>query len=97
MISITPFDPMTLLLVALLNPAVIIVAVIMGRRVDEWQKLPIVGFAASLAGIALFWLGGEFGMFEFHAMGGEAAIFVVQCLVGSLWAWLAYRYWPHRA
>lgn len=94
MISITPFDPLTLLLVAILNPAVIVVAVMLGRRADEWQKLPLAAFAASVAGVALFWLGGELGVFAIHAIGGEAAIFVIQCFVGLIWAWLAFRYWP---
>ena len=96
MVSITPFDPITLLLVALLNPAVVIVAVLMGRRANEWQKLPIAAFAASLAGMALFWLGGEFGFFAIHALGGEAAILFFQTVLGLIWAWLAYRFWPLR-
>lgn len=94
MVSITPFDPTTLMLVALLNPAVIIVAVLMGRRATEWQKLPVAAFAASLAGMALFWLGGELGFFAIHALGGEAAILMIQSLLGLIWAWLAYRFWP---
>ena len=97
MISITPFDPLTLVLVAVLNPAVIVVGLMMGRRADEWQKLPIAAFAASIAGVALFWLGGEFGVFAIHAIGGEAAIFVIQCFLGLFWAWLGYRYWPRKS
>jgi hypothetical protein len=97
MVSITPFDPITLLLVALLNPAVVIVAVLMGRRASEWQKLPVAAFAASLAGMALFWLGGELGFFAIHALGGEAAILGFQTVLGLIWASLAYRFWPLRA
>lgn len=97
MISITSFDPTTLLLIAALNPAVIIVALLMGRRADQWQKLPIAAFAASLIGMALFWVAGEIGIFAIHALGGEAAIFLIQCLLGLIWAWLAYRFWPVRA
>ena len=56
MAEIQPFDPKTLFLIALLNPAVIAVAFIMGRKADQWQKLPIAAFAASLAGFLLFWI-----------------------------------------
>jgi hypothetical protein len=96
MVSITPFDPTTLFLVALLNPAVVIVAVLMGRRANQWQKLPVAAFAASVAGMVLFWLGGELGFFAIHALGGEAAILGFQCVLGFIWAWLAYRFWPAR-
>jgi hypothetical protein len=96
MIDINSFEPTTLLLIAALNPAVIIVAVLMGRRADQWQKLPIAAFAASLIGMALFWIAGEVGIFAIHALGGEAAIFLIQCLLGFIWAWLAYRFWPAR-
>ncbi len=90
MIAINSFDPLTLVLLAAVNPAVIAVAVIMGRSADQWQKLPIAAFAASIAGFLLYWLGGEIGVFKIHAIGGEAAIFMLQIVFGLIWAGLAY-------
>jgi arginine exporter protein ArgO len=88
--EITPFDPLTLVLIALLNPVVIAVAVLMGRRADQWQKLPIAAFAASAAGIALYWLAAQVGLLPIHALGGEAGVFALQFLFGLVWAAAGY-------
>ncbi len=90
MIAINSFDPLTLILLAAVNPAVIIVAVLMGRAADQWQKLVVAAFAASLAGFLLYWLGGQVGLLAIHAIGGEAAIFMLQLVFGLLWAALGY-------
>lgn len=90
MIAINSFDPLTLVLLAAVNPAVIAVAVMMGRSADQWQKLPVAAFAASLAGFALYWIGGQIGLFAIHAVGGEAAIFMLQFVFALGWAALGY-------
>lgn len=93
--EIVSFDPGTLIKIALLNPAVIVVAFLMGRRVDEWQKLIVAAFAASVAGVLLYWLAAAVGLMPIHALGGEAAILVLQLPIGFAWAtlgyWLAHR------
>jgi hypothetical protein len=91
MIAINAFDPATLFILAALNPAVIWIAFAMGRRADQWQKIPVAALAASIAGVALYWLGGQIGLFAIHAIGGEAAIFMLQCLFALAWAALGYR------
>jgi hypothetical protein len=88
--EIKPFDPMTLLWIALLNPVVIAVAFLMGRRADQWQKLIVAAFAASLCGFVLYWLAGEVGLMPIHALGGEAALVLLQFLFGLAWAALGY-------
>lgn len=88
--EINSFDPWTLVLISLLNPAVIAVAFWMGRRADQWQKLIVAAFAASLSGFILYWLAAELGLLPIHALGGEAAILLMQLLLGLLWASLAY-------
>ena len=93
--EIKPFDPWTLVLISLLNPAVIAVAFLMGRRADQWQKLIVAAFAASLTGFILYWLVAELGLLPIHALGGEAAILVMQLLLGFVWAGLGY--WLRRA
>ncbi|HUJ37160.1 MAG TPA: hypothetical protein VLW88_05735 [Hyphomicrobium sp.] len=93
--EIKPFDPWTLVLISLFNPAVIAVAFLMGRRADQWQKLIVAAFAASLSGFILYWLAAELGLLPIHALGGEAAILVMQLLLGFVWAGLGY--WLRRA
>jgi hypothetical protein len=89
--EIVPFDPMTLVLIALLNPVVIVVAFLMGRRADQWQKLIVAAFAASLCGFALYWIVAAVGLLPIHALGGEAGIVLMQFLFGLVWA--AFGYW----
>ena len=92
--EINAFDPVTLLLIALLNPVVIAVAFLMGRCADQWQRLIVAAFAASVAGVALYWLVAAVGLMPIHALGGEAALLLMQFLLGLAWASLGY--WTKR-
>ncbi len=92
--EIVPFDPWTLVLIAVLNPAVIIVAFLLGRRADQWQKLIVAAFAASLAGYILYWLAAAVGLMPVHALGGEAAMFTMGFFLGLFWS--AVGYWTAR-
>ncbi|WP_295556649.1 hypothetical protein [uncultured Hyphomicrobium sp.] len=92
MIAINSFDPLTLVLLAAINPAVIVVAVLMGRSADQWQKLPVAAFAASVAGFLLYWIGGQVGLFSIHAVGGEAALVMLGFVFGLAWATLGYGF-----
>ena len=90
-----PVDLWSLVLTARLNPAVAIVAVLMGRQADQWQKVPVAGFAAATIGSAviyvLVWLGLLGG-----ALGRAAAgVFIAQFLIGMVWAGGAYL-WARR-
>jgi len=89
-VEINPFEPGTLLLIALLNPVVIVVAFLLGRRADQWQKLIVAAFAASLCGFALYWVAGAVGLVSVHALGGEAGLVLMQFLFGLAWAALGY-------
>lgn len=88
--EINPFDPVTLLVIALLNPAVIAVALLLGQRADQPQKLIVAAFAASLAGFALYWLVAAVGLLPIHALGGEAGLILMQFILGLVWAALGY-------
>ncbi len=88
--EIVSFDPMTLVWIALLNPVVIVVAFLMGRRADQWQKIIVAAFAASLCGFVLYWIAGAVGLMPIHALGGEAALVLLQFLVGLVWSSLGY-------
>ncbi len=88
--EITAFDPLTLVLIALLNPVVIVVAFLMGRRADQWQKLVVAALAASLAGFIPYWIISSIGLMPVHALGGEAGIVLLQCVFGFVWAAIGY-------
>jgi len=89
-VEINAFDPGTLLKIALLNPAVILVALLMGRRADQWQKIIVAAFAASCAGYLLYWLVAAVGLMPVHALGGEAALVLMQFVFGLVWATIGY-------
>ena len=90
MIAINPFDPVTLFLIALCNPATIVIGFMMGRRADQPQKLVVAALAAALGGFILYWLAAFVGVFQVHAVGGEAGLVVMQSIFGLAWACLGY-------
>ncbi|MEQ1711471.1 MAG: hypothetical protein ABL908_08710 [Hyphomicrobium sp.] len=85
-----PFDPQTLVLIALLNPAVILVGFAMGRAADQWQKIIVAGFAAALAGFLLMYVAVYFRILPVKGIGGEAGLVALQFLFGMGWAALGY-------
>ena len=88
-----PVDLKALLLTALLNPVVIVVALWMGMRADEWQKVPVAAFAGALAGSALIYIATWLGIATMPSVGRAAAgVFIAQCLFGLLWASLGFWY-----
>ena len=53
--------PKAVLLTAVLNPAVALVALWMGSSASQWQKLPVAAFAAALSGWLLLYAAVRFG------------------------------------
>ncbi|MEL6298322.1 MAG: hypothetical protein AAFQ45_07110 [Pseudomonadota bacterium] len=92
MLELTPFAPMNVVLLAVLNPVVAIVGFMMGRTADQWGKCIIAGFAAALAGSVLLWFAVFFGLVPARGIGGEAGVFVVSIVAGTIWATLAYAF-----
>lgn len=88
--GLQPFDPVALLLIAAINPAVIIVGFLMGWHADQWQKLIVAAFAAALAGSALVWLAAWTRLLPARGLGGEAGLFVLQIGFGFIWAAIGY-------
>lgn len=88
--EIVPFDPWTLVLIAVFNPAIIAVAFLLGRRADQWQKLTVAAFAAAICGFILYWIVVAAGLMPVHALGGEAAMLVMGFFLGLFWASLGY-------
>jgi hypothetical protein len=87
-----PVDLHAVLLTALLNPVVAIVAFWMGASADQRQKLPLAAFVAAFAGTAALylaiWLGVAALARTARALGG---IFVAQFLLGLAWAYAGHR------
>ncbi|MGE8944124.1 hypothetical protein ACO2I3_19645 [Leptospira interrogans] len=94
--GLQPFHPEALLLIAALNPAVILVGFMMGQRADQWQKLIVAAFVAALAGAGLVWLGAWLRILPARGLGGEAGLFVLQMVFGLVWATLGYVFWRKR-
>lgn len=91
-------DLASVLLTALLNPAVIVMALMMGRRADQWQKLPVAGFAAALIGSAVIYVLARIGVLGMSHLGRAAAgIFIAQFLFGTVWATAAYLFTRQQA
>ena len=90
MAALQPFDPMSLVWIGLLNPAVIGVGFVMGRTADQWQKLIVAAFAAALAGFGLVWLAVFVSLLPLRGMGGEAGLFVIQFVLGLGWSALGF-------
>ena len=91
-----PVELSSVLLTALLNPVVVAVAILMGRKADQWQKIPVAGFAAATIGSAVIYVLVRLGLMGMSNTGRSAAgIFIVQMLAGMLWAAAAFA-WPRR-
>lgn len=90
-----PFEPGVLALMAVLNPVVIVVAVMMGRHADQWQKLIVAGFASAMAGAVLIWVASFGSLLPERGMGSDAGIFVMSFLYGTLIASVVYLFWPY--
>ncbi|MCB1503989.1 MAG: hypothetical protein KDJ47_03345 [Hyphomicrobiaceae bacterium] len=86
MITLKMFDPMTLVILAALNPAVIVVGFVMGLKADQWQKLIVAAFAAALAGFLLLYFAIFVGALHASSLGGEAGIVALQVVFGLFWA-----------
>lgn len=90
MTGIQPFEPGTLVLMALLNPAVALVGFLMGRAADQPQKLVVAAFAAALAGAVLVWVGAWLKIIPVRGSGAEAGLLLLQMVVGLGWATIGY-------
>jgi len=84
-----PVDLKAVVLTALLNPVVIVIAFWMGRNADQWQKLPVAAFAAALAGSVLIYLAARLDIAGVGEVGrAGAGIFTAQFVFGLVWACL---------
>jgi hypothetical protein len=84
-------DLWSVLVIALLNPAVPVVAFVMGRNADQLQKLFVAAFAASVIGSALLYVVVWLGLAGTGNVARAAAgIFIAQFAIGLGWAAVGY-------
>ncbi len=87
---IQPFDPAGIVLAAVLNPVVIVVALWLGWHADQWQKLLVAGFAAAFAGSIALWLVTAIGLVTVRGFGGMSGVFAASFVFGMILAGIAY-------
>ncbi len=77
------------LLLALMNPAMIVAGFLVGRRADQVQKIIVGGFAAGVAGV-LF--AGLLMLTGLHPPAARllSGVFVVSGLAGIVCAWIGF-------
>ena len=95
LVTLPPFEPLSLALVVVLNPVVIFTAFVMGRSADQWQKLIVAGFAAAMAGAVAVWIASYMQLLPARGPGSEAGLFVMSFLYATVIAALAYRFCHH--
>jgi hypothetical protein len=87
-----PVDLRSVLLTALLNPVVVIVAFWMGATANQWQKLPLAAFAGAVAGMAAVYLAIRLGVTGVAGTSRAAAgVFTAQLVLALIWAYAGYR------
>ncbi len=90
------FDPFGLVLMALANPAVIAVAIWLGLKADQWQKIIVAGFAAAFAGSLTIWLATFTGILAPRALGSDAGLFVISFFYGMVVSGICYGFRARR-
>jgi arginine exporter protein ArgO len=86
-----PVDVVAIFFTALLNPPVALTAVLMGYRADQWQKIPVAGFAAAMIGTALIYVLSLTGLPGIdRIVRAPAGLFIAQFGLGMVWATAAF-------
>jgi hypothetical protein len=79
------------LLYGVLNPATIIVAFMLGQRVDEKNKLIIAAFAGAVAGVAVLYIATFLRLWDAPTLGRAiAGVFIVSLAAGFIYAGAGY-------
>jgi len=79
------------LLYGILNPAMIVVAFIMGQRADAPSKLLIASFTGAIAGIAVLNVLAVLKLWDAPTVGRSGAgVFIVSLIAGLVYAGLGY-------
>lgn len=83
------------LIYGVLNPATIVVAFLMGRRVDAKNKILLAAFIGAAAGSLLLYIATFFQIWDAPTLGRSiAGTFIVSLIAGYVYA--AAGYWSKR-
>ena len=97
MTPVPPVDLAAVVLAALLNPGVVVVAFWMGRSADQWQKLPVAAFAGACAGALLTYVAVRLGLIGATQLDRTpGGVLIAQFLLGLAWAYLGHRFFRRR-
>jgi len=97
MTPVPPVDLAAVVLAALLNPGVVVVAFWMGRSADQWQKLPVAAFAGACAGALLAYVAARLGLIGATQLDRTpGGVLIAQFLLGLVWAYLGHRFLRRR-
>jgi uncharacterized RDD family membrane protein YckC len=79
------------LLYGVFNPATIVVAFMVGRRVDDKSKLMIAAFAGAIAGVAVLYIATFLRLWDAPTLGRSiAGVFIVSLAAGFVYAGAGY-------
>ena len=65
------------------NPLVWLCGFFMGKKIDQWQKLLVIGFASAAVGLVCMWLLMAFEIVTVYGYSGTG-VFILQMLIGML-------------
>jgi hypothetical protein len=85
-----PAELKQVLVLSLLNPATILVGVLVGRIADQVQKIVVGAFLAALAGVASTLIAARLGLPAAEPR-TAAGMFVVSWVVGLFWSWVGFK------
>ena len=84
-----------IVLFSVLNPALIVVAFMMGRKCDQFAKIMIAAFAGAMAVMALLYVGALLGISDAPNLARAAdGVFTACFLAGHIYAWIGYKFFP---
>lgn len=82
-----------IVLFSALNPALITVAFLMGRKADQPAKIMIAAFAGAMAVMVLLYFAALLGISDAPNLGRAAVgVFIACFLTGHLYAWIGYKF-----
>ena len=91
-IALQPFDPISIVKIAVFNPVFWVVGFLMGRRADQPQKILVAGFVAALVGYGVVWLATFVGLLAAKGIGGATGVFMIGIFIGMFSAAIGYAF-----
>ena len=82
-----------IVLFSVLNPVLIGIAFLMGRKCDQFSKIMIAAFAGAMAVMAMLYVGALLGISDAPNLARAAVgVFTACFLAGHIYAWIGYKF-----